>query len=237
MLNEENIQKSIRMKLFSEKPEKKGDQHGLQSHKKSPLLQSQLVIPNHQDSLFWCYYIIKNGDINYETLYNKNSLITKQMKIDLIDTIRKNKTIVKTYKFDTITNIESNLANDNNINVKAFFSLCAIENINIVYVSKKTYYELLMNDSNKIYIIREIESHSKYCNKYGYELATEESLNSIRTTLYKLDTINKPIKSISAYKVQDLINMCNKLAIETSAKDTGKCKSKNDLYELIVQYF
>ena len=48
--------------------------------------------------------------------------------------IRKNKDIVKTYKFDTISSIESNLANDNNLNKKTFLTLCSIENINIIYV-------------------------------------------------------------------------------------------------------
>ena len=233
MLDEENIQKCTSMKLVSEK-RKFSEQKQKQIYVKP---QDLIVIPNHQDSLFWCFYIIKNGEANYESLYNKNSLVTKQMKIELIDTIRKNKSIIKTYKFDTITNIENNLANDNNINSNSFLALCAIENINIIYIKKKTYYESLMNDSDKIYMIHEIPAQSKYCNKYGYELATEDTLKNIRTTLYKLDTINKPIKAISAYKVQDLINMCTKLAIEISSNDTGKSKSKKDLYESIVQYF
>ena len=196
-----------------------------------------LFIPNQQDSLFWCYYIIKNGEFSYETLHNKNSLISKQMKINFVDVIRKNKDIVKTYKLDTLTNIESNLANDDNLNVKSFLALCSVENINVIYVSKKTYFELLMNDSNIIYIVNEVESQSKYNNKYGFEIATEESLNNIRTTKYKLDKIDKPIKSDSSYKVQDLLDICCKLAIEINNIKTGKKKTKKELYESIIQYF
>jgi hypothetical protein len=106
-----------------------------------------------------------------------------------------------------------------------------------MYVCKKTYYELLMNDSNVTYIIHEIPSQSKYYNKYGFEMASEETVNNIRSTLYKLDNIDKPIKAASSYKVQDLIAICNKLSIETTNKDTGKNKTKNDLYESIIQYF
>jgi hypothetical protein len=180
---------------------------------------------------------MKNGDVSYETLPNKNSLVARQLKIDLVSIIRKKREILKTYKFDTKSNIESNLANDNNINSKTFLSLCAIENINVIYISKKTYYELLMNDSNIIYIVYEISSQNKYNNKYGFELATEDSLNSIRSSLYKIENIDKPIKSVSSYKVQDLTQICIKLAIETINKETGKTKSKNDLYESIIQYF
>jgi hypothetical protein len=79
---------------------------------------------------------MKNGDVNYETLLNKNSLVAKQLKIDLVSIVRKNKDILKTYKFDTKSNIENNLANDNNLNSKTFLSLCAVENINVIYISK-----------------------------------------------------------------------------------------------------
>jgi len=245
ILNEENIHKSLRMKIAntntntnakSDKPiEKK--QFGKNTEKNIANKINTLFIPNQQDTLFWCYYIMNNGHTKYEMLPNKNSLIAKQIKIELISNIRNNKDIIKTYKFDTKSNIESNLANDNNISSKTFLSLCAVENINVIYISKKTYYELLMNDTDVIYIVREIPSQSKYYNKYGFEMATQELINNIRSSLYKVVNVDKPIKSVSSYKVQDLIEICSKLAIETTNKETGKAKSKNDLYESIIQYF
>jgi hypothetical protein len=199
---------------------------------------SQIFIPREQDSLFWCYYIIKYGDINYEMLQNKNIVTTKQLKINYVTKIRENKQILKTYKFDTISNIESNLANDSIITIKTFMSLCAIDNINIIFISKKTYYELLTNDSGIIYIIRELDNIKlKYNKQYGYEIANENLLNEIHDSYYKVDFIDKPIKCLSAYKVSDLINIANKLAIQTLNKETGKNKTKNELYESIIQYF
>ena len=231
ILDENNIKKSLKIKLSSEKTVKPI------ITKSNTEKKSDLFVPMQQDSLFWCYYIMKNGDSSYETLNNKNSLLAKQMKIELVDSIRKNKNIVKTYKFDTITNIESNLANDNALNIKTIFSLCAIENINVIFVSKKSYFELLMNDSNVIYIVHQLPNKSNhYCN-YGFEISREEALNNIRENLYKLDNIDKPIKSMSAYKVDDLISIANKLAIETINKENGKNKSKKYLYESIIKYF
>jgi hypothetical protein len=234
MLNNDNIQRSLKMKMTNEKKAVKEPRTSFVQVKKQ-----DLFIPNQEDTLFWCYYIIKNGDIKYETLNYKNSLVAKQQKIDLVSSIRKNKDIVKMYKFDTLSNLESNLANDNKMSPKTFLTLCAIENINIVYVNKKTYYELLTNDTNIVYIVHDLASTSpsKYYHKYGFELATEESLHTIRTTLYKLDHIDKPIKAASAYKVQDLQNICNKLGIEIMNKISGKNKTKNDLYESLIQYF
>lgn len=183
-------------------------------------------IQSHQDTLFWGFYIMTNGELKYETIYNKNSVLAKQHKIELVLNLRKKKDIIKTYKFDTITNIESNLANDTNLNIKTFLTLCAVENINILYVNKHTYYELLMNDTPIIYIVRENTTK-----KYEFELATSEIVNNIQTSLYKIESINKPIKAISYYKVNELVDICNKLAIDICGKST-----KNNLYEAIIQY-
>jgi hypothetical protein len=230
MLYEDNMINSLRIKI---QPTPKD----IKIVKQTNIIRQQLFIPNQQESLFWCFYIIKNGDVKYETLNNKNNLIAKQMKIELVDVIRKNKDIVKMYKFDTISNLESNLANDNNLNVNTFLTLCAIENINIIFLRKNTYYEMLMNDSDKIYIVHEIQSQSKYNNKYGYEMGTNESISNIRNTFFKLEAIGKPIKAISAYRLDELINICNKLVININNNITSKQKSKKELYEAIIQYF
>lgn len=241
MLNDTNMTSFLKKKINILKNDKINDKINNKANDKAnennTKIQPSIFFPNQQDSLFWCFYIIKNGEFSYESLHNKNSLISKQMKINFIDIIRKNKDTVKMYKFDTLTNIESNLSNDQNLNAKSFLTLCAVENINVIYVSKKTYFELLMNDSNIIYIVNEVESQSKYNNKYGFEMATEELLNNIRTTKYKLDKIDKPIKSESSYKVQDLLDICSKLAIEINNTITSKKKTKKELYESIIQYF
>jgi hypothetical protein len=204
---------------------------------KSTVKKSSIFFPKEQDSLFWCYYIISSGESSYEMISHKNILVAKQFKIKYVDKIRANKQTIKTYKFDTITNIESNLANDTCINIKTVMALCAIDKINIIFISKKTYYELLMNDTEPIYIIKEIDNNSKYAKKYGFDIADHVAVEEIRRTLYKVDVIDKPIKALSSYKVQDLIDICSKLAIEIKKIDTGKNKTKNEMYESLIQYF
>lgn len=234
ILNEANMHNYLKYRLtdVSENTKQVKTNYNVEVKKQN------IFVPREQDTLFWCYYIIKNGDIQYETINNRNTLITKQMKIELVSKIRENKQIVKTYKFDTISNIESNLANDNMITIKSFMSLCAIDNINIVFVCKKTYFECLSNDTQPIYIIREIDrTQLKYNKQYGYEIATEYVLNEIRSNLYKVDSLDKPIKAASSYKVTELLEIAHKLAIEVVNKETCKNKTKNELYEAIIQYF
>lgn len=233
ILNENNMQNYLKYKLNIEK---KIITKPVEGKPKPNINRCSLLIPKEYDTLFWCYYIILNGEGDYEMLHVKNSLIAKQIKISYVNKIRANKQVIKTYKFDTITNIESNLANDNNISIKTVMSLCAIDKINLIFVSKKTYFELLMNDTEPIYIIKEMEFQSKYNKKYGFEIANDDSIQSIRTTLYKIENLDKPIKAISSYKVKDLIDICDKLAIQTINAENGK-KTKNELYESIIQYF
>jgi len=230
ILNENNMMSYLKYKLNKLSVNIQKDKSVKQS-----FFKPSIFIPNENDSLFWCYYIILNGDTTYEMLNNRNILVEKKYKIDYVNKIRTNKQIVKTYKIDTLTNIENNLANDNCINIKTIMTLCAIDKINIIFISRKTYFEFLMNDDKPIYIIREL--HSKYNKKYGFEILDTHMLEEIRNTLYKVEILDKPIKALSSYKVQDLIDICNKLVIDIVNKETGKNKTKNELYESIIQYF
>jgi hypothetical protein len=73
--------------------------------------------------------------------------------------------------------------------------------------------------------------------KYGFKMANKTETDKIRSDLYRLEKIDKPIKSMSSYKVDELAIICEKLSIDTVNKMTGKKKTKKDLYETIIQYF
>lgn len=198
---------------------------------------NDFFLPKEQDTLFWSYYIILFGLTSYEMLNCRNSLMAKQIKIDLVQKLRTNKHILKMYKYDTLIHMESNLVNEQMVDIKTVMSLFAIDNINVIYVKGKTYYELLFNEETPVYIIRETEIGTKYVKKYGFEIGNMNTIEQIKTTLYKIDKLDKPIKSLSSYKVQELIDICEKLCIEIKQSGKNKNKTKNELYEAIVQYF
>jgi hypothetical protein len=234
ILNDNNMSSYLKYKLINKSITTFSN---IKKDTKINISEQSLFFPKEQDSLFWCYYIISSGESSYEMMNNKNSLIAKQIKINYVNKIRMNKPVIKIYKFDTISNIENNLVNDSNINIKTVMTLFAIDNINIIFISNNTYFELLMNDTEPIYIIREIDNQSKYNKKYGFEIYNKNLVEQIRTTLYKIETLDKPVKALSSYKLQDLIDICHKLGIQTKHIDTCKNKTKNELYELLLQYF
>jgi hypothetical protein len=61
----------------------------------------------------------------------------------------------------------------------------------------------------------------------------EYSSQTIRSTYYKIDNINKPLKAISSYKYDELYDICDKLNI-LQKLDQGKRTTKQILYEGIV---
>ena len=232
MLDETNMKRMLEMKI--ESTNKNGSsikEKNKDKFCKNNIEKPSIFIPREKDTLFWCFYLMKHGDVNYEMLENKNILTEKKLKIEYVEKIRKEKQTVKTYKFATLTHIENNLANENQLDVNTFLTLCAIENLNVLFVKNKTYYELLMNDSNELHTVHLLQNY-----KYGHEINPSGS-EQIKTTLYKLDNIDKPIKSMSGYKLSELIEICEKLAIDVINKETNKSKGKKELYEAIVQYF
>jgi len=226
MLDEKLIKKSLDNRLENNltKP--------IKIFEKNIKERMNIFSPKQKDTLFWCFYILKYGEQTYEMLENINIVIEKRLKIDYVEKIRKEKQIVKSYKFDTLTHLENQLANEEKIDLNTFFTLCVIENINVLYVCKKTYFELLMND-DKVHIIHRLDNYSKY----GYEGIEQTKIELYRSTLFKVDCVEKPVKSISSYKVSELVEFCTKLGIEICVKDTNKNKSKKDLYESLIQYF
>ena len=228
MLNETTIKNSLDNRLENHNNVIKTNNYFEQKSKE----RINTFTPKQKDSLFWCFYVLKYGEQNYEMLENINIVLEKKLKIDYVEKIRKEKQIVKSYKFATLTHLENQLANEEKIDLNTFFTLCVIENINILYVCKKTYFELLMND-DKIHIIHRLDNYSKY----GYEGIEQSKIDLYRSTLFKVDSVEKPIKSISSYKVSELVEFCTKLGIEICVKDTNKNKSKKDLYESLIQYF
>ena len=258
MLNEHKIETSIKNKIINnstdknkynndKKPNNKINNKEAKLNNESnkslqikPEKTESIFFPLEKDSLFWCFYIMKNGEASYEMIDFKNLIVEKKIKIEYVEKLRKEKQLLKTYKFATLTHIENQLANEQRIDINTFLTLCVLENLNVFYISKNTYYELLMNDTSVIHLIKKgFVNGNKYVANFGYKINNKESeeLTNYKNDFYKIDNIDKPIKSISAYKVKELTDFCIKLSIETINNETKKNKNKNELYESLIQYF
>lgn len=188
-----------------------------------------VFIPPEMDSLFWCLYIMKYGEIHYEMLDNKSVVTEKKMKIEYVEKIRLNKVLLKTYKFNTFAELENNLTNDKTLSLTSLLSLCALDNLNIVVIQNKTYFELRMNDSCDTAIIQKMDK------KFGVKLVDNEFVLGVKNNFIQIENVEKPLKAISAYKVGDLTDICSKLEIDIKHTLSNKNKTKKELYEDIYK--
>ena len=191
--------------------------------------------PKQKDSLFWCFYILKNGYSNYEMeINNQYFTVEKTEKFKYIDTIRKNKDILKIHKIKPFTELEDDLANKERISVKTFFALCVLENINVLLVDKRKIFELTCVDIDDTHPVNIIHRNNQTYEHHIELNATSDILQKYRETYYKLNNFDSTLKSMGSYKLEELTDLCKKLNINIETSVDKKKQTKKDIYELLV---
>lgn len=187
-----------------------------------------LFIPREHDTLFWTFYILKNGIDKYHNMYQRNVVAEKAIKIELIEKLRANKGALKSRKCAPLHHIENALLNERVIDLKTLEALCILENISCLYVFDKCFYEINVEQDDTSISKLNLIVRKNHPEKYGYiELA---DIASIRSTKFKIENISKPIKAVSSYKLDELIELCEKLDIHIEGR-----KLKQRLYEELVK--
>jgi hypothetical protein len=202
-------------------------------------VQNRFFYPKEKDQLFWCYFIIQNGFSKYEYPGTISFVNEKEEKFRCIEHMRKNKQQLKTKKIKNIReDVEDELANKQIIGMKTFIALCISNNINIMYIHKRKCFELVCDDQMPMHVVHCINNKDSSAFNYCYELTpTNEQLDIYRSTLFKWESVEKPLKAMSAYKLEELSDLCKKLALDVlpnGGTDALKNKTKKDLYELII---
>ena len=233
----EPIEKHIEKHI--EKPIEKHIEKPIENPIKKPtniLKKETIYKPKQKDSLFWCFYILKNGFSNYEMeINNQYFVVEKKEKFRYIELIRKNKDILKIHKIKPFTELEDDLANKDKISVKTFFALCILENINVLLVDKRKILELTCIDIDANHPVNIIHRNCKTYEHYIELDVTIETLQNYRETYYKLSSFDSTLKSMGSYKLDELTELCKKLNINiVSSKNNEKKLTKKDIYELLV---
>lgn len=188
---------------------------------------TNIFFPKQKDTLFWCFYIILYNYTDYEFISNYFTK-EKEIKYKFIEEFRNNKSIFKPIKVSK-TNVENELAHNESITMTTIIALCHLKNINIFYIDNKKYYDIVINENKTSFLIE------KQCNKYGlaYNI-TKDKLEYYRNHFWKLEKLDKPIKSISSYTADELKDICKRLNIEIINSDTNVKLTKPKMYEQIL---
>ena len=217
-----------------------------EDHVEADNIKLEYFTPSQSNSLFWCFYIIYNGFASYE--YESNYFTAEQQfKIQTIEKVKKGegKAALKEHKISK-TCFEGGLLGCTNINAKTLYALCLCYNLNIFYIYKNTYYEMISDIKKPVHIVKYNAETNNYSIRLPVDTSATETLSKhseyiekIKEKYWKLDSLEKPLRPITAYSVHDLTTICSKLEIdidficETTKKN--KKKTKAQLYADILQ--
>ena len=166
-----------------------------------------IFFPKQKDSLFWCFYIALHGLHEYDTIHNFFTK-EKEIKYSWIEELRGKKEILKPIKISKAT-VEDELANCQRITMASVKAMCHLFDINIFYIDNKKFYEIITDANKPVFAIEQKEK------SFGLKKnLTQEQLEYYRNHFWKLENLDKPLKAISSYKINDLREICNKLHID-----------------------
>jgi hypothetical protein len=231
VLNERNIENIL--KFTSQKPKvvKKSSARPVPKKK----IHTDFLLPKFSDTLFWCYYIMKNGLAAYEMVHGDGYKDSFEQKIELVYKIRENKELLKQHKWKRNA-IEDELVNHKQITISAFMCICAIQKFNVVYIDNRKIYTLIENVEDLSSNLNIVEKTER-----GFALflgANEDKYKKYTESIekyWKIDNFNKPLRGISSYKAKDLQDICKKLQLDILNENKTR-KSKKILYQMIREH-
>lgn len=187
--------------------------------------------PKKQDSLFWCAYAAHHGESAYWIIGNKYKNTEIEEKQAMIEYIKTNSAKIRGESNPKITQVRlqeimSNLMMNKKTDWYTFHIMCMFYNIRVYVIFDKTFLDFNNSSSTSTFIFD--------YSKDGHISINYEN-DHILEKLVKLEYMSdRPIKSITNYKLSELLEMADKL--EIGEPETGKTKPKKlDWYNAIVK--
>ena len=192
----------------------------------------EIFEPVEKDSLFWCFYVMLYGIDAYDMIGNQHFVEEKKRKFEYVELLRTKKALLKAHKIKPLIEIEDDLANKDKISLKTFVALCLIHGVNAIIINKRRFFECKYSDQSNMHIIVKRNDSELY---YLDLISPELKINQYKETYFAMNSIDCTLKSISSYKLDELMEISIKLGIEYDKTD--KKKTKKEIYELIIMNF
>jgi hypothetical protein len=179
--------------------------------------------PLTTDKLFWCFFIILNGEHEYEI--DNSFKREKEIKIESIEKLRKIKSELKALKL-RLNAIENELLNEKKISIKSLVALCLLYKKNVMYVWNRKYFEIINNADEPINIIINENGEDKISDDISVT-----KINYYKDNYWLIENIEKPLKAMTGYTKDELFIITQKLDI----KEITIKKTKKEMYEKILE--
>jgi hypothetical protein len=232
LLSQMNIYMESDVKGEDRQPKSSAHESLVLSNTNANTHKERFFYPKECDQLFWIYYIFVKGFSKYEMTDTSKFINEKAAKLECIELLRMNKTQLDPFKIKGLKDtVEDDLVNSKKIDIKTFIALCIVSNLNVLFLYRRSYYEIACDPDNtdSIFVVHQFDSPSA---KYAYEDNIEnEVVQKYRENNHLSHSITTPLKGISSYKVGDLRDIRDKLKL---VSDDTTHKTKAQLYKLLV---
>lgn len=193
----------------------------------------EFISPTHQDTLFWCLYIIMYGHNDYIQVSRNYGVKELEVKKHIGDLIRANPSMLKKANIKitkaAVQEIMSELLTSvRDTSYLTMMGMLAIYKMNIIMISAsgKTMVEFISDkDTQQPTYVLHKDNFGKY--KLQVEPVSEEDIGVLKTTIFCLESYLKPLKTVSNYKVDELYAIARQVGVF----DETKKYKKGDLYD------
>lgn len=195
------------------------------------------ISPSQYDTLFWCLYCIHYGYNDYHQVSRNYGIKVLEVKQKIAKWIQENpgklkQTNYKITKASVQEILSDCLTSQKETNMLSLLAFLSYFNMNILIMdsNEKLIMEFIgvVGMDNPTYLIKK-DTYGKY--KIKEEALTIVEIQEWKSKCLLLDSYEKPLKSISNYKVDDLEKLAKKLGVF----DEGKKYKKADLYMTIFE--
>jgi hypothetical protein len=197
---------------------------------------STQYFPRKPDTLFWCVYIALYGMKEYNQIGLHYGNVEIEEKQKMMELMRKTPNVIKNAnkKISKVLSQEimSDFMTNKRTTVDMLMIFAVYNNMRIILVNVDN-----KNQPDKSYTILGSQIYTqtiviyKKNNYYGLEMDyQEQKMEEILTNLFCIEQIDKPLKAISNYKIDDLEAIAYKLNVDYT---TSKLK-KQELYNAIL---
>jgi len=193
----------------------------------------EFISPTHQDTLFWCLYIIMYGYNDYIQVSRNYGVKELEVKKHIGDLIRANPNLLKKANIKITKAAVQEIMSELLTSVKdtsylTMMGMLAIYKMNIIMISAngKSMVEFISDkDVDQPTYVLHKDSFGKY--KLQAEPISKEQIDDLKTTVFCLESYLKPLKTVSNYKVDELYTIARQVGIFYE----NKKYKKGDLYD------
>jgi hypothetical protein len=197
---------------------------------------STQYFPRKPDTLFWCVYIALHGMKEYNQIGLHYGNVEIEEKQKMMELMRKTPNIIKNAnkKITKVSSHEimSDFMTNKRTTVDMLMIFAVYNNMRIILVNVDN-----KNQPDKSYTILGSQIYTqtiviyKKNNYYGLEMEyQEQKMEEILTNLFCMEQIDRPLKAITNYKIDELEAIAYKLNVDYT---TSKLK-KQELYNAIL---